>query len=440
MIKTLGHVTDPRSVIDAQPAGLVHFTFTHIPTYASDTSEIELQVLYERMAESHYISIFRQPVTDRQLQQNQHLLDIAREQDLPLLDLDSAWPLETLRIPKPWGAEIWYTGIEARGVCQASGIPLPWLLETLPASVVGSARNGAPLLLKILDPQPEPNLGDLYFELHDQKIEVYIVTHVDSNAWPDRVGKIRYGFNQSKLSDFASEAEFKQAYLVAVEAYQSCREEIDGLLDEHKLAAGLSPNDPVEPHLMSQWLALVPSSLAAQEQQLRTEMEGFTHFRDLRVGDVVKVEPFFPHSLQHGVRVIEFQTASYERYILSFGQKVLTQSHWDTESALAQAITAMPPEEDFANIEAPTGVTMEVIADFSAFMAVRMTVTRDGRFTLPELTDYRLLICASGSITVGRRTLVAEDACLIPASGPEQLRTCESQPGCVCIIAIPKQP
>ena len=44
------------------------------------------------------------------------------------------------------------------------------------------------ILLKVLDPHPEPVRGDLYFEVHEHKREVYVVTAVDRNAWPGRPG------------------------------------------------------------------------------------------------------------------------------------------------------------------------------------------------------------------------------------------------------------
>ena len=36
----------------------------------------------------------------------------------PLFDLNAPIPLQPIAIPKPWGQEIWYTGIEQRGVAE----------------------------------------------------------------------------------------------------------------------------------------------------------------------------------------------------------------------------------------------------------------------------------------------------------------------------------
>ena len=73
-------------------------------------------------------------------------------------------------------------------------------------------------------------------------------------------------------------------------------------------------------------------------------MESFTRLLDLRVGDVVRVEPYYPHSLQHGVRVVELQTPTYERFIISFAQQVVTQDHWDSEHAIAHMSLDPAPE------------------------------------------------------------------------------------------------
>jgi hypothetical protein len=163
-------------------------------------------------------------------------------------------------------------------------------------------------LLKILDPSSTPVLGDLYFELHEEKREVYVVTHIDREAWPDGVGYIRYGFAPERVGQFANEAEFRSAYLAAVQAYESVRRALDSLPE------GAEPD----------------RELLALEPVLREGMNSFTGLRALRVGDVVEVPLLVPHALLHGVRTVEFQTPTYERKILSFAQKVLTQDHWDT--------------------------------------------------------------------------------------------------------------
>lgn len=436
MLDSLGHVQDPRAAITACRLPVVHFSFTHVPGYLSDPIPILLHVVVEQIEGSCRICIFTDEVSNAISDANS-FDDVVLKHGLPHLEFNEPWPLQTVRIPKPWGAEIWYTGIEARGVCRAGEMPLPWLLECLPEHILGSAANSAPLLLKILDPLAHPNLGDLYFELHEKKIEVYIVTHVDRSVWPDGVGKIRYGFDQEKKATFPDDEAFKSAYLEAVRRYQTCRDAIDALLGEIKQQAGYKDEDPVSPEDMSQWLELIPDELAQQELALRGEMEAFTYFRDLKVGDVVRVEPFFPHSLQHGVRVIEFQTASYERHILSFAQKVLTQNHWDTELALEQAMLTAPPEPELPELAGPEGASIEVIADFSAFRAIRITLNDRASYQLEPCDDYRILISVSGDLSVGNTKPGVEEACLIPAGTTSV--SLSTRTNAVCIVAEPKR-
>ena len=89
------------------------------------------------------------------------------------------------------------------------------------ASAPRHLRGDAPVaLLKVLDPAPEPVLGDLYFELHETKQEVYVVTHVDRRAWPDGRGAIRFGMNAARRAVYADDAKFRAAFLKAVREYE----------------------------------------------------------------------------------------------------------------------------------------------------------------------------------------------------------------------------
>ncbi len=240
------------------------------------------------------------------------------------------------------------------------------------------------VLLKILDPAATPETGDLYFEVHEQKREVYVVTRVDQTAWPDGQGAIRLGMNQSVRATFANDVAFRNAYLAAVKAYEAVRRQID---------AG-------------------DRSAAASENDLRAAMERFTALAPLRVGDVVTVHPWLPHSLQHGVRVAEFQTPTYERYILSFGQEVLTQRHWDTEAVLERIDLEPPRPGTFAQL-AP-GV--EQIADFDDFSALRIELAGGDSCCLGADLPYAVCMAVDGRVSVNGLELNAEEACFVPAS------------------------
>jgi hypothetical protein len=240
------------------------------------------------------------------------------------------------------------------------------------------------VLLKILDPRPEPVLGDLYFEVHREKQEVYVVTSVDRGAWPDGRGRIRFGMNQALRATYADDAAFRADYLRAVTEYEQLRRASDA-------GAQVAP---------------------ASEAAARANMERFTALRTLAPGDVVVVPTWLPHSLQHGVRVVEFQTPTYERYILSFAQRVLTQPHWDTAYAVPRMTLDAPPEPCFEAV-AP-GV--ERIVAFADFRVWRVSIAPGAEFDLPGHTDYALCMVVEGLVEIGALTLEAEQAALVPGA------------------------
>ncbi|XOV84104.1 MAG: hypothetical protein ACFHXK_03090 [bacterium] len=306
----------------------------------------------------------------------------------PRIDPTQPVRLVPVHIAKPWGQEIWYTGMEERGesAVSVSGTNMP-LSEYL-AHSAGLLANHAPvLLLKILDPKPEPVLGELYFEVHEEKQEVYIVTHVDAQAWPGGVGGIRFGMDQDKRRTFGDAHLFRAAFLEAVQAYEAIRRRIDeqGALD-----------------------------LTDDEAQARAHMNSFTALRELRVGDVVKVPTWTPHALLHGVRVVEFQTQTYERFIISFAQQVVTQNHWDSQHAIARMHVDAPAPEDFEAVQA--GV--ERIASFSDFNVWRVDFAETSApLRLPDTVPYAVCMCLTGSVEIGDERYLPEEACFIPFSG-----------------------
>ena len=314
---------------------------------------------------------------------------------------DSPVKLVPVSVAKPWGREIWYSGIEERGesrVLTAGG-------ELLLSEYLDAAGIPAPvILLKVLDPQPEPVRGDLYFEVHEHKREVYVVTAVDRGAWPDGMGRIRFGMNQDMRRRFADDSRFRAAYLAAVREYEAVRQRIDR-------------GDAVP---------------AEEEACKRAAMDAFTRLKRLRPSDVVVVPAWTPHALQHGTRVVEFQTATYERYIISFAQKVLTQDGWDSEHAIARLRLDAPGEPVFAQV-AP-GV--ERIASFDDFGVWRADVERGGSVALPSQRRYALCMALEGRIDIGGVELGPEEACLVPESGLAVHRISTSA-AARCLIAAP---
>jgi hypothetical protein len=315
-----------------------------------------------------------------------------------LVSVDPSAPvgLHPEYIAKPWGREIWYTGVERRGVCTfTSGdarTPIPWLQAVIPGFAAGAAGE-ALVLLKILDPLPHPVLGDLYFELHESKREVYVVTHIDERAWPDGVGYIRCGFDPKRIGQYPGQDAFRAAYLESVLAYESLRRELDGLLER-----GGAP-DPAQ---------------HAREKLLREQMDGFTLLHPVRVGDVFQVPRLLPHALQHGVRVIEFQTPSYERKIVSYAQKVLTQDRWDSREAVAQMRLAAPVAAAPRPVFSSTGLAVEQIVEFPDFEVQRVTLQAGRQWQVEAGASYALLMVVAGTLELAASRYGPEQAVLLP--------------------------
>lgn len=318
--------------------------------------------------------------------------------------------LAPVHIAKPWGQEIWFTGMEARGesrVCldDETDMGIASYLAQDPAALCG---NNDVLLLKILDPAPAPVTGDLYFEVHEEKREVYVVTAVDTDAWPDGVGAIRFGMCQDARARSGDDAAFRAAYLQAVQDYEAVRRDID--------ERGANRD--------------------ADERAARERMDAFTALTPLRVGDVVKVPVWTPHALQHGVRVVEFQTPTYERLIVSFAQQVVTQDHWDSAAAVARMHLDTPAPPEFEAVS--PGV--ERIARFDHFNVWR--VRNVPNLALPQHLPYAVCMGVSGTTTVQAGadtrplTLSAEQACFVPhdAVGSTHL----AAPDATLLIAAPE--
>jgi len=347
----------------------------------------------------------------------------AARHQTPWLDFSAPLLLEPICIPKPWGQEIWYTGIEARGQSRVSAqgfsIPLPWVLALLPDHLsMGCARKIN--LLKVLDPLPNEVYGDLYFEMHEQKQEVYVVTHVDDKAWPNGEGVIQFGFDQHLRAAFKSDDAFKEAYLASVNNYEVVRRDIDRLLDEKRIAAGINATTPLAANQLTEWLAELSQepageALLKREVQLRAAMNRFVAQQPLQVGDVVTVPCFTPHSLQHGVRVVEFQTPVYERHILSFAQKVLTQSHWDTAAALPKINLDGPSQAPLELLLSTNALRIERVCCFDDFEVQRIRVAAKGVLEW-SLDGYALVMVLEGKLEAeGVICLTVGQASFVPA-------------------------
>lgn len=339
---------------------------------------------------------------------------------LPSFDPRQPIELQPKIIDKPWGQEIWYSGVEQRGVCDfgeiSSNTPIPWLQAVLPNEAAGRAGE-ALVLLKVLAPSSKRVQGDLYFELHEKKREVYVVTHIDRRAWPDGVGYMRYGFDRRRLGQFPNEAAFRAAYLESVLNYEKQRRLLDALFEQGGEAS---------------------ASQITREEQLREHMEGFTHLQPLQEGDVVQVPTGLPHALQHGVRVVEFQTPTYERKILSFGQKVLTQDHWDTREAVAQMLLLPPAAAPTGLSTREVGVARDQIVDFPDFEVHRVCI-QPGKSWRPAVqASYQLLIVIAGEMALEGLLYESERALLLPRHWQGSVAARDAAAPLVFLLARPR--
>ncbi len=407
----------------------LHETWTNPPRHAALTGVY----LIERDTTHAF-------VTDRPLDTPGpgHFHATAKRCGAAIFSLEQPLCLAPVALAKPWGREFWYTGVEARGT---SGVtdgrctsPLPWVLAAAPQHLCGSARVA---LLKVLDPAPEAVFGDLYFELHDTKQELYVVTHIDRRAWPDGRGAIRLGMDAARRASYADDARFRAAYLAAVREYETVRRTIDGLLDDKRVASGVALDSTIPILLMQRWLDELDPLLIEDEHVRREAMDRFTQMRSLREGDMVQLPCGVPHALQHGVRVIELQTPTFERRILSFAQKVLTQDHWDTESAVAAMRLDSPALVEPRVLMREADCTIERVVEFDGVGTRRIRLTHGARLTLPKDLPYALCIGISGELSLGDVKLVAEAACLVPQSATNRTLINTGDQDAVCLLSGP---
>ncbi len=244
-----------------------------------------------------------------------------------LLDPEAVFELEPVRVPKAWGAEVWFTGIEPRGesriVVEGRRAPLGYALALFP-DLWGAS---APLLVKELHAHHEPIAGELYFEVHADKREVYFVTEVDPRAWPAGQARVRFGLRSAARANPAIlEAPLRrfEAARLAVDRAAA----IDG--------TGLTPARHIDARRR------VPKALLEAERQARANVDRLIAERRLAPGARLEVPPGTPHGLRHGIRVIEVQTPSYERAVLYASQPLAGRGSWDIERGIA-LIGAQPP-------------------------------------------------------------------------------------------------
>tara|TARA_B110000858_G_scaffold81243_1_gene94169 strand:+ start:1357 stop:2778 length:1422 start_codon:yes stop_codon:yes gene_type:complete len=397
--------------------------YSYIQYYKPNNPPITLLAIYFRHDDTVYFTITASNESLRTgFSELPYSLDAIENficiNDLPILLLGAPLTLETVYIDKPWGHEIWYTGIEERGVsCVTDGTnstPLPWVLSAAPNRLAAD-REKQINLLKILDPLPDSMCGDLYFELHEKKQEAYVVVDINKDSWPNSIGGVRYGFDDELRRTFSSKDDFYFAYKKAVEAYRTIRKTIDNQLDVYRQKEGFLLDEALPTKITSKWIALLPEAWVSKEKELRAKMDYFTSILPVKVGDVVKIPLLTPHGLLHGVRVVEFQTPVYERLIISFNQKTLTQNHWDTDKALNVMTEVLDPPPILTVIQENSDYIVEEVAVFKDFRVSRITIMAQSSYRLPIENNYRLLLVIKGNVDCSGVLAEKECGLFLPA-------------------------
>jgi hypothetical protein len=325
--------------------------------------------------------------------------------------------LVPVSVPKPWGQEIWHSGVEKRATSRVAlltprglsvEVPLPYVEIAL--EIARSEPQSALVLLKELDPFDVPFYGELYTEIHLQKSEIYLVTALGPNCCPSGRGFVKLGLQPS-----SSGARHPDTLSTALHAFESVRKKVDELLAAggFDFAAQVASGANGPKTLHDAKLRLVPAELLEQEKQARHAASGLFRLHEIGLGDIVRVPTHTPHALQPGVRVIEFQTPHYERMILSSNQKVMTQAAWDVDSGihLIAAGTGDAGKAAESAITHADAQTTEQVARIVAFDGLDVLEVRLGlskldsasqsiRITGPQERTPFVLQVLEGSVTI----------------------------------------
>lgn len=337
--------------------------------------------------------------------------------------------LEAVHILKPWGKEVWFTGIENRGVSRVIfqtqnakniSFKISTLIKVLGPSYL-EAHTKSPVLLKILAPSDNPTTGNLYYELHEKKEEVYIVSKVSDKLG---TGKMKYGINKNLLEQYKDETLFKQDFHQAVKSYEAIRIKIEQQLEKFKKRDGLEVNIALSNEQLEYYYSELSAALVEEEKSAELAVNQFVGWLDLELGDVISVEKNVPHALQHGVEVIEFQTPVYERFILSFGQRVLTQSHWDVDEGFKRIKLVGPKPQSLKTVSKNELSHIFLVAKFTDFSVFKIDVS--GAYIANGEPSHRLVYALKSDIKVitsdenSRRELVLKEgqSCYVAACTP----------------------
>ena len=121
---------------DGGPDGLLVVRFPLLQYWLPDSPAISLSAAYLQWEGRLTVAVTDQRLRDSGLAPAEQYAAWLAEHALASLEPGRVLQMQPLSIPKPWGQEIWYTGIEQRGISrfgdETAGVPIPWLLPFLP--------------------------------------------------------------------------------------------------------------------------------------------------------------------------------------------------------------------------------------------------------------------------------------------------------------------
>jgi hypothetical protein len=134
--------------------------------------------------------------------------------------------------------------------------------------------------------------------------------------------------------------------------------------------------------------------------------------------------------------VVEFQTPVFERKILSFAQRVLTQTDWDTEHAIRDMRLLPPPGNGVLTLLDEGGARVERIADMPGFEVRRLQVEPGGELSVAVANRYALAMVLQGGISLPDCDLGPEQAAWLPRGWQAELTVPAGSPRLVLLIAL----
>jgi pseudouridine synthase len=377
------------------------------------------------------------------------LLDyISDAKGIPVIEPDKPIILSEGVLSKAWGAEIPFTMIEGRYVADVTDArgtkksKLPDVLKLFPGSFGVDPEKNL-VLLKLLKPGSQPRVSDLYLEVHWEKYELYVVTAIDENAWPEGKARIVCGLNAQLVAEYkarygeAWREKYKQDFRAASDRYK------DEIYEEYTSKA---PKDKSFNDVIDKPEKTLRDEIERKEIALRDAVYNFAGYKEVSVGDVLVFPRGTVHSLRHGIEVAEVLSFHYERGILVPTLQPVTsfEGIWFTDTAFAvMEMSAYAPAEFKTVGGIPGQYAIEHLATFPLrnqyFTTERISLEKDAGICDNTVSansgkSYHLLMAIKGSLEISSPSgwkveLATKKAVIIPANnGSYTVKSSGGQP------------